>query len=137
MAKSNKKFPLKIAWWEKVQNWVEFHYLQLALFNVVLVILLLLRSAGYFEPYFGITINSIFLMALVLSIFLLGTRSKAAFAVALVFWLLAAILKLAKIDVWAERNAIYSFQALTIGVLLFIVESITISIKGRHRAKNR
>ncbi len=111
-------------WREKLQNWVELHYFQLALFNVVLVILLLLRSAGYFEPYFGITINSIFLIALILSIFILGTRSRGAFAVALTFWLFAAVLKLAKIDVWAERNAIYSFQALVIGVILLFWESL-------------
>lgn len=111
-------------WREKLQNWVELHYFQLAIFNVVLVILLLLRSAGYFEPFFGITINSIFFMALVLSIFLLGTRSRGAFTVALIFWLFAAILKLAKIDVWAERTAIYSFQALVVGVVLLIWESL-------------
>lgn len=111
-------------WQEKLQKWVELHYFQLAIFNVVLVILLLLRSAGYFEPFFGITINSIFLIALVLSIFLLGTRSCGAFTVALIFWLFAAFLKLAKIDVWAERNAIYSFQALVVGVLLLVWESL-------------
>lgn len=123
--KVRKKPSLQNAWREKLQNWVELHYFQLALFNVVLVILLLLRSAGYFEPYFGITINSIFLIALVLSIFLLGTRSRGAFAVALIFWLFAAVLKLVEIDVWAERNAIYSFQALVVGVVLLIWDSLS------------
>lgn len=125
MAKNvRKKSPFQNVWRERLRNWVELHYFQLALFNVVLVILLLLRSAGYFEPFFGITINSIFLIALILSIFILGTRSRAAFAVALIFWLFAAVLKLAKIDVWAERNAIYSFQGLVIGVLLLIWENL-------------
>lgn len=125
MAKNvHKSSPSQTAWRRKLQSWVELHYFQLALFNIVLVVLLLLRSAGYFEPFFGITINSIFLIALVLSIFLLGTRSRGAFAVALVFWLFAAVLKLVKIDVWAERNAIYSFQALVVGVVLLIWESL-------------
>lgn len=126
----HKKSAFQNAWRERLQNWGELHYLQLALFNVVLVALLLLRSAGYFEPYFGITINSIFLIALILSIFLLGTRSKGAFAVALAFWLFAAILKLVKIDVWAERNAIYSFQALVVGVALLVWESLFDKEKG-------
>lgn len=125
MAKTvSKKSQFQKAWKEKLQNWVEVHYFQLALSNVILVILLLLRSAGYFEPYFGITINFIFVVALILSIFILGTRSRGAFTIALVFWLFAAFLKLAKIDVWAERNAIYSFQALVVGVVLLVWENL-------------
>lgn len=133
MAKNVHRSSLnRITWRRKLQGWVELHYFQLALFNVVLVILLLLRSAGYFEPYFGITINSIFLIALILSIFLLGTRSKGTFTVALIFWLFAAVLKLAKIDVWAERNAIYAFQGMVIGVVLLIYESLFDKRKKRN-----
>lgn len=133
MAKNmHKSSPSQITWRRKLQSWVELHYFQLALFNVVLVVLLLLRSAGYFEPFFGITINSIFLIALVLSIFLLGTRSRGAFAVALIFWLFATLLKLVKIDVWAERNAIYSFQSLVVGVLLLVWESLFDKTKKRN-----
>lgn len=125
MVKSaSKKSSSQNTWRERLQIWVEVHYFQLAVFNVILMILLLLRSAGYFDPFFNITINSIFFIALVLSIFLLGTRSRGAFAVALTFWLFAAVLKLAKIDVWAERNAIYSFQALVVGIVLLVWESL-------------
>ncbi|MDO8503207.1 MAG: hypothetical protein Q7S60_00805 [bacterium] len=125
MARNLIKLPLgRIVSKGKIKSWVELHYFQLAVFNIVLMVLLLLRSAGYFEPYFGITINSIFLIALILSVFLLGTQSRGAFAVALAFWLFAAVLKLVRIDTWAERTAIYSFQALVIGVVLLIWESL-------------
>ncbi len=125
MARNLIKLPLgRIILEGKIKSWVELHYFQLAVFNVILMVLLLLRSAGYFEPYFGITINSIFLIALILSIFLLGTQSRGALVVALAFWLFAAFLKLAKVDVWAERTAIYSFQALVVGVVLLIWESL-------------
>lgn len=133
MARNTYKSLSRPNWKEELRKWVELHYLQLALFNVVLVILLLLRSAGYFEPFFGITINSIFFIALVLSIFLLGTRSRGAFTVALIFWLFTALLRLAGINVWAERTSIYVFQAMLVGVILFIIESVFRNSQRREK----
>lgn len=104
--------------------WAKSHFLQLIVFNILLVFLFLLRSAGYFHPFFVISVNAIVLIGLIASIFLLGVRSKAMFLVALLFWLFAGFVKLIKIDVWAERTAVYAYQALIIGVILLIIESV-------------
>ena len=101
-----------------LQDWILEHYLQLAIFNGVLVLLVLLRSAGYFEPYLPITINLIYIVSLILSIFLLGMKSKGAYILALGFWFSAAVLRIINIEVWAERAAVYSYEALVVGFLL-------------------
>lgn len=103
-----------------LQDWILKHYLQLAIFNGILVLLVLLRSAGYFEPYLPITINLIYIVSLILSIFLLGMKSKGAYILALGFWFSAAILRIINIEVWAERAAVYSYEALVIGFLLML-----------------
>lgn len=110
------------------QNWVRTRYFQLSLFNILILILVLLRSAGYFEPFFPITINTIVLLGLIISVFLLGVRSKLMFSVALTFWVFASLLKTVKIDVWAERTSVYFFQAFIIGVVLLIIGSIKLSL---------
>lgn len=112
---------------DQFQNWVNTRYFQLSIFNIFVLILVLLRSAGYFEPFFLITINTIVLLGLVMAVFLLGVRSKLMFSVALVFWIFASLMKTLKIDVWAERTSIYFFQALIIGVALLVIESIDFS----------
>src|SRR5688572_5215411 len=86
----------------KVQEWSKLKYSQLFVFNVIVIMLVLLRSAGYFDPFFSITINFIAFTGLVLAVILLDARSKLLFLVALVFWILAAVLRLAAIEVWAE-----------------------------------
>lgn len=103
-----------------LQDWILRHYLQLAIFNGILVLLVLLRSAGYFEPYLPITINLIYIVSLILSIFLLGMKSKGAYILALGFWFSAAILRIINIEVWAERAAVYSYEALVLGFLLML-----------------
>lgn len=109
-----------------VREWLVVHQLQITLFNGFLMLLILLRSAGYFEPFIPISINLIFISALVLSIFLLGINSKGAVAIALIFWMLAGFFRVfLKIDVWAERTALYAFEALVIGVFLLIIETIS------------
>lgn len=109
-----------------LQEWIIGHYLQLAIFNGVLILLVLLRSAGYFEPYFPITINLIYIISLALSIILLGMKSKGAFILALVFWVLAGFLRIVNIEVWAQRAAVYSYEALVIGLVLMVFERITL-----------
>lgn len=107
-----------------LQEWIIDHYLQLAVFNGILILLVLLRSASYFEPYFPITINLIYVISLTLSIVLLGMRSKGAFILALVFWVLAGFLRVVNIEVWGQRSAIYSYEALVIGLVLMVFERI-------------
>ena len=109
---------------KKIEEWGNKHLLNMLIFNVVLMFLILMRSAGYFLPYFAISVNFIVLTMLVLSIFLLKANSRSIFIVALLFWLFAGLLKLLKIDIWAERTAVYTFEALVIGAVLLLIESI-------------
>ncbi len=106
------------------KNWVESNYCQLAVFNVILIFLLLLRSSGYFEPSFPMTINSIMFIAFLLSILLLSMGSKFLFCVTIIFWVFAGFLKIFGIEVWAERTSIYSYQSLLLAVVMLIIESI-------------
>lgn len=108
----------------RFRDWTTRHQFQLATFNIILVILLLLRSAGYFDPFFTLTINSIFFTALVLSIFILGTRSTAAFVIALLFWVWTALLRIFKIEVWADRTALYTYESLLVGLILLLFERL-------------
>lgn len=107
----------------RLQDWALQRIFGVFVFNTVLVLLLLLHSAGYFSPYFPLTINTIVVIGMILSIFFLRMNSKNIFFLALFFWLLAAFLKAVGIEVWAERSAIYSFEALLIGIILLIIES--------------
>jgi hypothetical protein len=63
--------------------------------------------------------------ALIISVPIFKTSNKFFFLVTLIFWLFAGLLKVLKIEVWAERTAIYAFQALFVGVILFILEMLT------------
>lgn len=116
-----KKYYLKIV--GQLQNWAYRNILNLFIFNAVLTLLLLLRSAGYFSPFFLLSISFIIALCLILSIILLGVRSKTLFIIVVLFWLLTAFFKIIRIDIWAERAAIYSFEAFVIAILLFIFEN--------------
>ncbi len=106
------------------KRWIVDHNYHLIIFELFIVFLFLLRSAGYFSPYFPITVNFIVIVALVLAVVLLGARSKAIFFVTLVFWIFAGFLKLVEIDVWAERTGVYAYESLVFGVVLFFIENI-------------
>lgn len=106
----------------QLKSWTATHYLNLALFNLILIVLVLLRSAGYFDPYFSITIHAIVLITLILLVFLLGVNSKFLFVLTCVLWIFVAFLKLVGIDVWAERTSVYAFEVLVLGVILFLTE---------------
>lgn len=103
-----------------LQEWSQQKILNLFIFNAVLTMLLLLRSAGYFAPYLPLTINLITLLCFIMAVFLLGFRFRALFVITLLFWLFAAFLKIIGINIWAERAAIYSFEAFAIGFILFV-----------------
>ncbi len=110
--------------YNKIQEWGNKNIFKILIFNTVLVFLVLMRSAGYFLPYFGISVNFIVLFMLVLSIFLLGSNSKTMYIFALLFWLFAGFMKIVKIDIWAERTAVYTFESLVVGLILFIIETV-------------
>lgn len=109
---------------KSVGEWSSSHFVGVAVFNLLLIFLFLLYSAGYFKPFLPISINLIVVVGLVSSIFLLGARSQAIFIAGLFFWLFAGFLKFVGVDVWAERTTIYTFQAFVIGMALLIVENI-------------
>jgi len=111
---------------KKLASWVSSHYLNMAIFNTFLVILVLLHSAKYFDPFWMISINVIIFISLLTSVFLLGARSRALFIFSLLFWILAGGMGILGINVWAERISIYMFQAFFIGVLLLIIEHLLI-----------
>ncbi len=94
------------------------------LFTLIIVFLFLLRSAGYFQPYFPVGVNFIMIVALILGVVILGFRSNVIFLVTLVFWVFAGMIKLLRIEVWAERTGLYAFESLIVGVVLFLYETV-------------
>lgn len=119
----------------KIQPWVKSHYLNLAIYNAFIMVLVLLHTANYFDPFWLISINVVIVLGLVASIFLLGAKSSSFFVIALVFWLFAAFLKFAKVDVWAERTAIYAFETFVIGIVLLFVEDLFLRDQNSSREK--
>ncbi|OGM70779.1 hypothetical protein A2975_02720 [Candidatus Woesebacteria bacterium RIFCSPLOWO2_01_FULL_44_14] len=115
----------------QINRWAKRKFLQISVFNLVIILLFLLRSAGYFDPYFLISVNLIVTVALILAIPLLGANSRTMFVASLVFWLFVGFLRVLNLDVWAERTAVYTYEALVIGVVLLIYEEI--KNKNFHR----
>ncbi|KKU10007.1 MAG: hypothetical protein UX13_C0023G0007 [Candidatus Woesebacteria bacterium GW2011_GWB1_45_5] len=109
---------------KKLSAWGKERYLELAVFNVLLAILVLLHSAGYFNPFWLISINTIIFIMLCVSIVLLGMRSTAMFAVSFLFFAFSGFMKALNVAVWAERTSIYVFQALFLGILMLLFENI-------------
>ena len=109
-------------YYQITEGWAKAHLSGLFLFNVILIVLVLLSNAGYFKPYFFLGINLIVFSALVLSVFLLGSKSNIMFIISIIFWLFCGLLKVLKIDIWAERSAIYAFQSLFLGMVLLFCE---------------
>lgn len=115
-----------------LQSWAQKRMFGLFVFNLTVMLLIILRSAGYFSPFFLITINFIVFLSLILAIFLLNIKDKALFIVSFIFWALAGLLQTVNINVWAERAALYSFEALVIGIILFIIENIILPFKSKN-----
>lgn len=111
-----------------LSKWTQNHLVGLFVFNILVILLLLLRSGGYFSPYYSITINAVVFMSLLATAFLIGARSKTFFIIGLILWLFAAFLRLSGIEVWAERTAVYVYQTLILGTALFLVENINSNV---------
>lgn len=108
-----------------LQRWVVTRYLHIAVFNTLLLLLILLRSAGYFEPIYLISINFIVMAAILMSVFLLGAQSRTVFAIAILFLLLAVPFRLfGSLHVWSERTVMYAFESVVIAIALFVTENI-------------
>lgn len=104
------------------KTWALNRIFGLFIFNLTVIMLMLLHTAGYFAPFFPLTINVIVMVALILAVLLLGIGSNTLFFLGLFFWIFAAFLKLVGVEVWAERTAIYSYQSLILALALFIIE---------------
>lgn len=103
-----------------LNNWVKKHLLGLFIFNAILIILVLLNTAQYFKPFFYLGINAIFFISLLLSIFLLGVKSRSMFLISLIFLMFGIFLKVVKIDIWADRASIYFYQSFAMGLMLLL-----------------
>lgn len=106
----------------KLQVWAQERVMGIFIFTIILTLLLLLYSAGYFAPYLPLTINLIVVVALILAVILLHLNSNFIFFVVIFFWVLTSLFMVFDIDVWAERAAIYSFETLIIGIVLLVME---------------
>ncbi len=110
--------------WEKMTVWAKANVLGLFIFNAIILAIVLLRSVGYFAPFLPLGVNATFLIALLLAVVLFNGGSKFVFGWGLAFWILAGFFRVAGIDVWAERAAIYTFEALVVGVVMVFVEEV-------------
>lgn len=109
---------------KKMTVWASSHYLNLAIFNILIMVLVLLHSANYFNPFWIISINVIVFLALVIAVLLLGARNRVLFLTSLGFWIFAGIIRVLRVEVWAERISIYAFESFVFAVLLFFMESM-------------
>ncbi|MDO8638504.1 MAG: hypothetical protein Q7R43_02935 [Candidatus Daviesbacteria bacterium] len=105
------------------QEWAQKRVAGLFVLNLILMLLVIMSVAGYFAPFFPLTINLIVLVGVVLSIFLIGMNRKTLYMFVLFFWLLAAILKTLNINIWAERSAVYAFEIFIVAFFLQIIEN--------------
>lgn len=105
-----------------VREWSLKRTANLVIFNLSLLALVVLRSAGYFAPFFPLTITVLVFIAEVLAVVLLGLRSRGLFALAATFLIFGLILRLITIEAWAERMGIYTFESLLIGVFVSFLE---------------
>lgn len=97
-------------------------YVYFSAFNIIVIILILLRSASYFEPFLVISINLIVFITMSLTVVLLGARSKLVFSLSIIFLVLATFFVTLGINVWAERLSVYAFQAFIIGIPTMLTE---------------
>lgn len=109
---------------KKFREWADKHLAGLFVFNLLVLLLIMLQSIGYFDPFLKITATLIIVIAMVLSIFLLGVRANGIIILTLLFWSIGFIFKIFKIDIWAERLGIYTFYSLLLLLPMFIIELI-------------
>lgn len=114
----------------QLSMWATNNVLGIFIFNLVLMLLVLLYNAGYFAPFFPLTINIIVMACFMLSYLLFKSSSRVLFVFALSFWLLAAFFRTLGINIWAERTALYSFEAFVIGFVILVFEVLISRVKN-------
>ncbi|MFC1624883.1 hypothetical protein ACFL15_00745 [Patescibacteria group bacterium] len=111
-----------LIWKKAIDKWARNNLSGLFIFNLIVIIMVLLSNAGYFHPFFYLSINVITFISLVLSVFLLRARNNSMFAISIFFMIFAGFLSYFKINIWAERSAIYSFQSFLIGLIILMAK---------------
>ena len=111
-----------------LSRWVHNHTFGLFVFNLIMMVLVLLRTAGYFHPFFIITINLIVICGLILSAGFLGAKSVGVYLIALCFWLLTMFFSVAKVETWSERSSIYCFNAFAVGTGILVLENLRLKV---------
>lgn len=114
---------------KKFDLWLYKRLGGLALFNILLMLMVLLRSAGYFAPFFPLSINTIVLLSMIMGIVLLGFREKELFVSAIVFLTISAVFRALAIEIWAERSSIYTYQAMILAVLISFSEVLLLRFR--------
>lgn len=107
----------------RFREWADKHLAGLFVFNLLVLLLIMLQSIGYFDPFLKITATLVIVIAMILSIFLLGVRTNGIVILTLIFWFIGFVFKIFKIDIWAERLGIYTFYSLLLLLPMFIIES--------------
>ncbi len=110
----------KTSFYSSTQNWATENLAGLVVYNLIILLLVLLHSAGYFHPFLPITINIITFIAMILAVLLLGARSEFMFGMAAAFLVFAGFLLFLGVRVWADRTMVYVFQAFCIGIVLML-----------------
>lgn len=121
--KKNNRYSTELK--KNLSAWITKRYVNLAIFNSLVVILVLLHSAKYFDPFWTITVNVVIFISLIASVLLLGVGSRTMFLISLLFLLFAGFMKVVGISVWAERIAVYMLESFLLGFLLLFTESFT------------
>lgn len=105
---------------EDITRWAKTHTLGLFIFNTTAILLTLLNTAQYFKPYYYLGVNEIFFICMIMSIFLLGVRSRAMFLISMLFLTFSMALKIVKVEVWSDRASIYFYQSFVLGLVLLL-----------------
>ncbi len=122
---------------KKLNQWSKTHLSGIFIFNLIVLLMVLLNTAGYFKPFFFLNINAITFISMILAIFLLDATDKTMFAIAIVFFLIASFLKIVGITVWADRSMIYVYQSLILGFLLLSKNIFLYNNVGRNKNRKR
>lgn len=109
---------------KEISNWFIGKQKEVMIFNLCVLALSVLHTAGYFHPYFVISINIVVLASFVLAILVLGVGSRTMFVISLAFLFITLFFKLVQVHVWAERMSIYVFESLTLATIVLFVETI-------------
>lgn len=102
-------------------TWSKKNTASLLWLNLMVMVLLLLKSAGYFAPFFLVSVNHIYVLMLLYSIIFLKIRSRELTVLALIFLVISAVLTVFHMDVWAVRSAWYMYQAFLIALIFGLV----------------